>query len=154
MAKKKKGNRILIGLECTETGMRTYVTQKNKINTTDKLQIKKYNPKLTIINSTVLPGTTAQIFETTNAAIVHSPVRGVHARMHRDLLRYTKYIGAPHIDYSMLAKQHFESVGLKTKIVSNSKTSELTKLLSTTYYGVLIGWAQEVNRICKKYNCN
>ena len=46
MAKKKKGNRILIGLECTETGMRTYVTQKNKMNTTEKLELKKYNPKL------------------------------------------------------------------------------------------------------------
>ena len=46
MAKKKKGNRILIGLECTETGMRTYVTQKNRINTTEKLQLRKYNPKL------------------------------------------------------------------------------------------------------------
>ncbi len=43
---KKKGNRILIGLECTETGMRTYVTEKNKINTPDKLQLKKFNPKL------------------------------------------------------------------------------------------------------------
>lgn len=43
---KKKGNRILIALECTETGMRTYVTQKNKINATEKLQLMKYNPKL------------------------------------------------------------------------------------------------------------
>jgi large subunit ribosomal protein L33 len=43
---KKKGNRILIGMECTETGMRTYVTQKNKVNSTEKLQLKKYNPKL------------------------------------------------------------------------------------------------------------
>lgn len=40
----KKGNRILIGLECVETGRRTYVTQKNKINKPDKLQIMKYNP--------------------------------------------------------------------------------------------------------------
>lgn len=46
MAKKKKGNRVLIGLECTETGIRTYVTQKNRMNTTEKLQLKKYNPKL------------------------------------------------------------------------------------------------------------
>jgi len=46
VAKKKKGNRILIALECTETGMRTYVTQKNKVNSPDKLQIKKFNPKL------------------------------------------------------------------------------------------------------------
>lgn len=43
---KKKGNRILIGLECTETGKRTYVTQKNRMNTEKKLELKKYNPVL------------------------------------------------------------------------------------------------------------
>ena len=43
---KKKGNRVLIGLECTETHTRTYVTEKNKINSTEKMQLKKYNPKL------------------------------------------------------------------------------------------------------------
>lgn len=42
----KKGNRILIALECTETGMRSYVSEKNKINTTDKLSLKKYNKLL------------------------------------------------------------------------------------------------------------
>ncbi|MFC1622022.1 50S ribosomal protein L33 [Patescibacteria group bacterium] len=42
----KKGNRVLIGLECTETGMRTYVSQKNKVNSTEKLQLMKYNPRL------------------------------------------------------------------------------------------------------------
>jgi len=43
---KKKGNRVLIGLKCTETGMRSYVSQKNKISAPNKLQLKKYNPKL------------------------------------------------------------------------------------------------------------
>lgn len=43
---KKKGNRLLIGLECTETGRRTYVTQKNRINSPEKLQVMKYNPVL------------------------------------------------------------------------------------------------------------
>lgn len=43
---KKKGNRFLIGLECTETGRRTYVTQKNRINAPEKLQLMKYNPVL------------------------------------------------------------------------------------------------------------
>lgn len=43
---KKKGNRMIIGLECTETGMRTYVTQKNRINSTEKVQLMKYNPRL------------------------------------------------------------------------------------------------------------
>lgn len=43
---KKKGNRILVGLECTETGMRSYVSEKNRINSKDKIQLMKYNPKL------------------------------------------------------------------------------------------------------------
>ena len=46
MAKKKKGNRIVIGLECTETGIRSYVTQKNRINKQEKLELMKYNPKV------------------------------------------------------------------------------------------------------------
>lgn len=43
---KKKGNRFVIGLECTETGRRTYITQKNRINTTEKIELMKYNPTL------------------------------------------------------------------------------------------------------------
>ncbi len=43
---RKKRNRMLIGLECVETGIRTYITEKNKINTTEKLELMKFNPKL------------------------------------------------------------------------------------------------------------
>ena len=50
MAKKSKGNRLQIILECTEhkasglPGMSRYVTQKNRKNTPDRLELKKYNP--------------------------------------------------------------------------------------------------------------
>ena len=43
---KKKGNRILIAMECTETGMRSYITEKNRVNSVSKIKLKKYNPKL------------------------------------------------------------------------------------------------------------
>lgn len=43
---KKKGNRILIGLECTETGVRSYITEKNRINSDKKIELMKYNPKI------------------------------------------------------------------------------------------------------------
>ena len=52
MAKKAKGNRIQIILECTEhkssgmPGMSRYVTQKKRKNDPDRLEIKKYNPVL------------------------------------------------------------------------------------------------------------
>ncbi|MCB0521705.1 MAG: 50S ribosomal protein L33 [Lewinellaceae bacterium] len=50
MAKKSKGNRIQIILECTEQkkagvpGISRYVTEKNRKNTPDRLELKKYNP--------------------------------------------------------------------------------------------------------------
>jgi large subunit ribosomal protein L33 len=52
MAKKSKGNRQMIILECTEhkaSGMKgtsRYVTQKNRKNTPDRLELKKFNPIL------------------------------------------------------------------------------------------------------------
>ena len=52
MAKKAKGNRIQVILECTEhkesgqPGTSRYITTKNRKNTTDRLERKKYNPIL------------------------------------------------------------------------------------------------------------
>ncbi|MDR1676332.1 MAG: 50S ribosomal protein L33 [Tannerella sp.] len=52
MAKKVKGNRIQVILECTEhkasglPGMSRYITTKNRKNTTSRLELKKYNPVL------------------------------------------------------------------------------------------------------------
>lgn len=50
MAKKSKGNRIQVILECTEhkaTGLRgtsRYVTEKNRKNTPARMELKKFNP--------------------------------------------------------------------------------------------------------------
>ena len=52
MAKKVKGNRIQVILECTEMknsglpGTSRYVTVKNRKNTPERLELKKYNPIL------------------------------------------------------------------------------------------------------------
>ena len=52
MAKKAKGNRVQVILECTEhkasgmPGTSRYVTTKNRKNTTESLELKKYNPIL------------------------------------------------------------------------------------------------------------
>jgi large subunit ribosomal protein L33 len=48
----KKGNRIQVILECTEhknsglPGMSRYITTKNRKNTTERLELRKYNPIL------------------------------------------------------------------------------------------------------------
>ena len=49
---KSKGNRIQVILECTEhktsgqPGTSRYVTEKNRKNTPDRMELKKYNPVL------------------------------------------------------------------------------------------------------------
>ena len=46
----KKGNRVQVIMECTEhkasglPGTSRYITTKNRKNTTERLELKKYNP--------------------------------------------------------------------------------------------------------------
>ena len=48
----KKGNRVQVILECTEhknsglAGTSRYITTKNKKNTPERIELKKYNPLL------------------------------------------------------------------------------------------------------------
>ena len=52
MAKKSKGNRIQVILECTEhkesgmPGKSRYITTKNRKNTPERMELRKYNPIL------------------------------------------------------------------------------------------------------------
>jgi UDP-N-acetyl-D-mannosaminuronate dehydrogenase len=110
--------------------------------------IELFKPTVTIINSTVSVGTTRAIAERTRAAVVNSPVRGKHIRMLEDLRAYTKFVGAMDTRSGERAAEHFDSLGLKTKVLSSPEATELAKLTETTYFGVMIAWAQEVERYC------
>ena len=110
--------------------------------------IALFQPVLTIVNSTVAVGTTRAIAERTGAAVVNSPVRGKHARMLEELKSYVKFVGAIDSASGQLAADHFHSAGVKTKVLGSPEATELAKLTETTYFGVLIAWAQEVERYC------
>ncbi len=110
--------------------------------------IEFFKPTLTIINSTVAVGTTRAVAQRTGAAVVYSPVRGKHVRMREELRSYTKFVGAMDSPSSQRAAEHFESMGLKTKVLSAPEVAELAKLTETTFFGLMIAWAQEVERYC------
>ncbi|MDQ3072388.1 MAG: 50S ribosomal protein L33 [Bacteroidota bacterium] len=48
----KRGSRVQVIMECTEhkdsglPGTSRYITTKNKKNTTERLELKKYNPRM------------------------------------------------------------------------------------------------------------
>jgi UDP-N-acetyl-D-mannosaminuronate dehydrogenase len=116
--------------------------------------IHEYQPSLTVINSTVAPGTTRRIAVESGTAVVNSPVRGKHARMQEELLHYTKFVGALDPQSGQRAVEHFEAIGMKAKLLASPEASEIAKLTETTYFGLLIAWAQEIERYCVKLGIN
>ena len=112
--------------------------------------VEKYRPELVVINSTVSVGTTRKVQERVSCPIVYSPVRGKHVKMEQELVRYKKFIGGSDPASMDHAKRHFEGAGMKVGIFRNSETAEVSKLLETTWLGILVGWAQEIERMAEQ----
>lgn len=86
--------------------------------------------------------------------VVHSPIRGVHPHLCEGIKTFVKYIGADNKKAGSMAKKHLESLGIKTKVFYPSLTTEIGKLLDTSYYGLCIAWHGEMKKICDKSGVN
>jgi UDP-N-acetyl-D-mannosaminuronate dehydrogenase len=114
--------------------------------------VAKYQPQLTVLHSTIAPGTTRALQEATASdRVVFSPVRGKHARMESDMLRYKKFVAASTPEIAAEAAAHFENAGFQTATFPTLEVGEVSKLVETTYLGILVGWAQEIERFAIRY---
>jgi UDP-N-acetyl-D-mannosaminuronate dehydrogenase len=141
----KKVNVLHICIGCTNQG---------RFVDTTVGYIKQFKPHLTIINSTVPPGTTQKINALSEGHLAHSPVRGMHKSretMKRHLRLLTKYVGAFDVESATLARKHFEDLGLKTKTLKSPVETELAKLFETTYRAWMIACFQEMHRISRYF---
>lgn len=68
--------------------------------------------------------------------------------MLEEMYSYTKFIGAMTPADGQFIAEHFNAAGVKTKVLSSPEATELAKLTETTYFGVMIAYAQEVERYC------
>lgn len=119
-----------------------YPPVKNFVSATKKY-IKIYRPGLVIVHSTVPVGTTRKIA----SFAVHSPIRGVHPHLAKGIRTFVKYFGGKK---AKEATEIFSALGVPVKVFSKPETTELLKILDTTYYGWNIIFAKEVKRICDK----
>jgi len=130
--------------------------QKEFVNTTVDY-VMRFRPELTIINSTVPPGTTEKVYTLSRGRVVHSPARGMHKSredMKRYLLSLTKYMGGVDKKSAELARRHFEKLGLKTKVLAGPVETELAKLFETTYRAWMIACFQEMHRISRRFGAD
>jgi len=116
------------------------------------LEVNEYievlEPKLTVIHSTVAPGTTEKII----GRVCHSPVRGLHPNLDLGIKTFLKYIGSNDFDVSQEYHNHLTELGIRSHICKNSTTTEYAKLLDTTYYGMCIAFHSDVMELCEEKN--
>lgn len=104
-----------------------------------KEYINKYKIKATIVFSTVQIGTTRQIH---NA--VHCPIEGRHPAIIEYIKNFQFFMGG----YNELAYNFFRQ-SLKYPILcQNSEHTETLKLVSTSFFGVLLEYISYIQAIC------
>lgn len=102
----------------------------------------QYKPKYTVIHSTVPVGTSRQ------CDAVNSPCLGIHPNLESGFKTFTKFLGGEHASG---VADYFRRAGLKVYIVEKSETSELMKILDTTFYGLCIEYTKDVKEQCEKF---
>jgi UDP-N-acetyl-D-mannosaminuronate dehydrogenase len=110
----------------------------------------RYHPQIIVIHSTVPVGTTRAVQAQLTQPVVHSPVRGKHVKMAQELTSYTKWVGSSDDQAAARVERHFEAAGMKTGRMQSSDATELAKLTETTYFGLLIAFAQDVDRMARR----
>jgi UDP-N-acetyl-D-mannosaminuronate dehydrogenase len=114
--------------------------------------IKRFEPDLTLIEATVTPGTTFDVWRAyvnlTGAAplLCHSPIRGTSSNW----WKFIKMIGPCNDAAASWAEEYYRSLRLKTMTLRSPLETELGKLLDTSIYALNIAFVQEISRICEK----
>ena len=105
--------------------------------------IKKFEPEIVVIHSTISPNTTTILQSKLKIPVLYSPTRGVHKRMLYDLKRYTKFFAiSSNAQKKKFAINEFtkimKQVGIKTKKISKPETLELEKIFPSYYMKSII----------------
>ncbi|MCL5667313.1 MAG: NAD-binding protein [Patescibacteria group bacterium] len=103
---------------------------------------QKFQPKITIIHSTVPVGISRR------CGAVHSPIRGIHPNLEGGIRTFVKFLGG---EQASEVADYFRRAGLKVHLCDEPETTELMKLMDTEYYRVCIEFAQRVKNLCRMY---
>jgi len=118
--------------------------QNEKFIRSVKQLIKKYNPKLTIIHSTTIPGTTKKL----GANVVHSPIVGQHDCLYKHVKTFKKAVGPNSNKARLLAKKYIGKI-FNLEFYKNSQTTEGAKVLALTKFAINVEMARYANLFCK-----
>lgn len=111
--------------------------------------IFKYKPLMTFIHSTVKTGTTRTIVNKTKSKVFYTPVMGIHPNLTKSLKTFKKIVAVIDYDDREMVLNHFNDIRLTPVFYDNPEEAEAAKLFSTSYYGVIIRFMQDVYEYCE-----
>ena len=67
--------------------------------------------------------------------------------MEQEMLSYRKFVVGCDAEATAQAAEHFTGAGFHVATFPNPEAGELSKLIETTWLGMLVGWAQDIERM-------
>lgn len=112
-------------------------------------------PEYVIIHSTIGINTIEKIWEAhieKDCKIFHAPVRGVEDEGAVGIKRFKTFVGGINPNFDMSLDYYFTNLGLNFHWVRSYKEAALGKIVGTTWYGMLIAFANNIQKICDKHD--
>lgn len=102
-----------------------------------------YQPKYTVVHSTVKPGTCRKL------GAISSPCLGIHPNLEPGIRTFIKFLAG---EQAGEVANYFRRCGLKVYLFDQPETAELMKILDTTFYGLCVEYTKNVKELCKEYD--
>jgi len=99
-----------------------------------------YKPKYTVCHSSVPVGTSEKI------CAVSSPCMGIHPHLGESFKTFIKFLGGKDADK---IADYFRRAGIKVYLTDKSDSTEYMKIMSTTFYGIMIEFTKQVKQDCR-----
>lgn len=125
-----------------------------------KSMVKKVAEYITpdiYIHSTVPPGTCRALKKELldnkiYGNVFHAPIRGVHPNLAEGIKKFPMYVSGESKLEAIKATLPLTRAGIECKPVEGWETTELAKLLDTTYYGVCIAFHDYAYKLCQEFD--
>jgi hypothetical protein len=101
-----------------------------------------FQPKFTVVHSTVEPGTCRKL------GAIHSPVIGQHPNLEDGIRTFPKMIAG---EQASEVADYFRRAGIKVYLCKNQEDTELMKVLDTTFYAMCVEYTKDVKKQCDKF---
>lgn len=102
-----------------------------------KQYIEEFEPRATVVYSTVAIGTCKQIGQN----VFHSPVVGRHPDLDGGIKHGVRFIGTNQKDAHPV-DELWQSLGVKVRVVDSTDATEFIKIRSTSKFGINLVWTE------------